>query len=66
MSATPDREPTTDSHKNTGKVSSASQLNLIGITYRSMGELLLTGAVRRQTKSFPREDKKPVLHCAAL
>lgn len=30
--------------KNTGKVSLANQLNSIGITYRSMGELLLTGA----------------------
>lgn len=44
MSATPDREPTTDSRKNIGKVSLANQLNLIGTTYRSMGELLLTGA----------------------
>ena len=44
MSATAVREPTTDSRQNTGKVSLGNQFNLIGITYRSTGELLLTGA----------------------
>lgn len=38
----PDREPTTDLSKNTGKANLVNQLNLIGITYRNMDELLLS------------------------
>lgn len=53
LQLTPDREPMTEQCMNTTKVQ-FGEPSFIGITYRNVGEGLLTGAEMTQTNALPK------------